>query len=128
MATPLRDGVYEQLVTRLLQGQIDASAPALFDVAPVPDGDLPTWLTGHLAAEIHRVLRDGRKPETQIAIAHHLLHQLGTAPYPASAEVIEGARLVDDPQRPGAASLLKAVYRAVVPERPTTPLPDRSGW
>ena len=90
-------------------------APSLSEIASVPDADLSTWLTRHVSAEIHRALRTARKPEAQIALAHHLLDQLASSDDDAR-ELVEGAKIE------GAARLLRSIYRTSIPERPTTPL------
>jgi hypothetical protein len=77
VALPLRDGVYEQLITTLLHGQLAAIAPSLSEIAKVEPADLSGWLTRHLAAEIQRALKSAGKPEAQIALAHHLLELRG---------------------------------------------------
>lgn len=119
MGAKLRDGVYEQLVTRLLHGQLTSIAPSVSEIATVEPADLSGWLTRHLAAEIQRVLKSAGKPEAQIALAHHLLDQLapaGSAEHDEARELVEGAKIE------GAARLLRSIYRTAIPERPASPL------
>ncbi len=112
MTAPLRDGVYEQLVTQLLERQLGAIGPSVPEIAPIPEADLSTWLTRHLAVEIQRALRTARKPEAQLALAHHILDQLAPEPRGEARELLEGARIA------GTARLLRSIYRAAIPERP----------
>jgi len=118
MASPLRDGVYEHLVTRLLERRLQDVAPSTAELATIAAADLPGWLARHLSVEIERALRDAKSSEAQVATAHHLLDQLGAL----GADAAESAKLVEDAKIAGVARVLRALYRTAAPERPTTPL------
>ena len=118
MAVPLRDGVYEHLVTKLLQGKLEGIAPSIAELVAIAPADLPAWLSRHLASEIERVLRSEGDAEAQLALAHHVLDHLGDgrAGGARDAEGVEDARLV------GPARVLRSLYRTTPPVRPATSL------
>ncbi len=76
MPSSLALGIYEHLVTRLLDRDITLATPALAELGTIDRADLPGWLSRHFARELEGVLRDARDEEAQLLIAHALLDRL----------------------------------------------------
>ena len=118
MAGPLREGIYEHVITRGLASALEGVGELRVDLATIEKVDLPRVLARHIAREIEIRLRDVADPEDQMALANALLAALeasGASGASDEEEADDGAR-VDRAQR------LHAIYRALPPVRPMTPL------
>ena len=112
MAGRLREGIYEHVITRGLRSALEGVGDLRVDLAAIEKVDLPRVLARHIAREIEVRLRDVAEPEDQVALANLLLAALEASD---TEEADDGAR-VDRAQR------LHAIYRALPPARPMTPL------
>ncbi|MBX3215711.1 MAG: DUF3427 domain-containing protein [Labilithrix sp.] len=113
MPAPLRDGIYEHLLTQLLERDVASAAPSRPELRALEDADLPGWLSRHFAGELERALRDAAGADERIAIVHGLLDRLAELAPAADA----GASRVAAPAR-----LLRSLYRTAPPLRPASPL------
>jgi len=111
--SPLPEGIYEHLLTQLLERDAVAAAPAVSELHAIERADLPAWLSRHFARELESALRDASSIEDQLAIAHGLLGRLAELA-PASGA---GSADVASPPR-----VLRSVYRSAPPLRPASPL------
>lgn len=112
MAGRLREGIYEHVVTRGLASALEGAGELRVDLAAIERVDLPGVLARHISREIEVRLRGISDSEEQVALANALLTVLEASD---GDELYDGAR-VDRAQR------LYAVYRALPPARPMTPL------
>ncbi len=115
MPTALRDGIYEHLLTKLLERDVAAAAPSVAEVRALDDADLPAWLSRHFARELEGALRDAGGADQQLAVVHGLLERL--AELAPSADADPEATSVAAPAR-----LLQSLYRTAPPLRPASPL------
>ncbi len=115
MPAPLRDGIYEHLLTQLLERDVASAAPSVPELRALEEADLPAWLARHFTRELEGALRDAGGADEQIAIVHGLLDRLAEL-VPASA-ADAGASRVAAPAR-----LLQSLYRTAPPLRPASPL------
>lgn len=113
MPAPLRDGIYEHLLTQLLERDVAAAAPSVPELRALEEADLPAWLARHFTRELEGALRDAGGADEQIAIVHGLLDRLAEL-VPAADP---GASRVAAPAR-----LLQSLYRTAPPLRPASPL------
>ncbi len=116
MALPLAVGIYEHLVTRLLEREIASAAPAVGELAAIGDADLPGWLSRLFARELEGALRGAKTEDARLAITHALLERL--------AELAPKHRISEDTQvAPPARTLLalREPHRRP-PLRPQSPL------
>jgi len=113
----LRDGIYEHLLTQLLERDVAASAPSVPELRALEDTDLPAWLARHFTRELEGALRDAGGADEQIAIVHGLLDRLAELVPTAAAAADAGASRVAAPAR-----LLQSLYRTAPPLRPASPL------
>ncbi len=114
----LAEGLYEDLLTEVLSGQL-ATSPFEKVTAPVVDIDLPVVLARHFRDEIERAVRSlpaveraKRARELSASVIEHLA---GLVDIETGAQ-IRGQLPTDPLQR------LLALHRGAVPERPSTPL------
>lgn len=113
MPPPLREGIYEHLLTQVLEGEVAAAAPALSELRELDRADLPAWLSRHFARELEGALRDAATAEDQLAITHRLLERLAEL----SPDTDSAAAHVATPAR-----ILRSLYRTSPPLRPASPL------
>ncbi len=111
--TALRDGIYEHLLTQLLDREVTAAAPSVPEVRALDDADLPRWLARHFSNELERALRDAGGTDEQLAIVHGLLDRLTEL----APDTDGDASRVAAPAR-----LLQSLYRTAPPLRPASPL------
>jgi superfamily II DNA or RNA helicase/HKD family nuclease len=117
LPSPLREGIYEHLLTRVLETGLAAASPARAELGAIDRADLPRWIARHFARELEGVLRDASTEEKQLAIVHGLLDRLvELAPSAFLADDAADAKLAEPPR------ILRALYRAAAPLRPTSPL------
>ncbi len=113
MPPPLAEGIYEHLLTELLERDVSAAAPARAELAAIDRVDLPAWLSRHFARELENALRDVPTAAAQLALTHALLARLADlAPH-------SGAHAADITAPP---QVLRSVYRNAPPLRPASPL------
>jgi superfamily II DNA or RNA helicase/HKD family nuclease len=112
----LREGIYEHLLTRVLDAGLTAAEPARAELGAVDRADLPAWIARHFARELEGVLRDASTEEKQLAIVDGLLDRL-TELAPSFDDADAGDAKLAPPAR-----VLRALYRTVAPLRPTSPL------
>jgi len=110
---PLREGIYEHLLTAVMERGLLAAAPARGELSELARADLPALLARHVAREIEGALRDAKTPEDQLVIAHALLDRLGEI---APESEAEDARVASP------ARLLRSLFRTAPPLRPASPL------
>ena len=112
MPAALREGIYEHLLTKLLDGGVEAAKPARAEMEAVDDVDLPRYLARYFARELETVLRSAMPAAEQVALMHALLDRVAElAPKVASDDrVAEPARV------------LRSIYRTAPPLRPSSPL------
>ncbi|MBX3192838.1 MAG: DUF3427 domain-containing protein [Labilithrix sp.] len=115
MPAPLREGIYEHLLTSLLDSGIAAALPARSEIGDIDRVDLPAWLSRHFARELEAALRDAKTVDDQLAIAHGLLDRLAELA-PDAMEAADSAKIAEPPR------VLRSLYRAAPPLRPATPL------
>jgi superfamily II DNA or RNA helicase/HKD family nuclease len=116
VASPLREGIYEHLLTHVLEGGLAGAAPARAELNAIDRADLPAWIARHFARELEGVLRDAPSADDQLAIVHGLLDRLvELAPSFGSDEATD-AKLAPP------ARILRALYRTAAPLRPASPL------
>lgn len=120
MPAALRDGVYEHLLTQLLERDVAAAAPSVPELRPLDDADLPAWLARHLSREIERALRDPGSADEQLSLAHGLLDRL--AELTSSPDAEAGADEASASRVAAPARLLQSLYRTAPPLRPASPL------
>ena len=113
MPSPLPEGIYEHLLTQLLERDAAAAAPARSELHAIERADLPAWLARHFARELESALRDVSNVEDQLAITHGLLARLAELAPGSEA----GAADISSPAR-----VLRSVYRNAPPLRPASPL------
>lgn len=104
----MRDGLYEQLITRQLSSAL-VGLEASAEVDSLEEADQPVVLARHVSAVVERALRNAR-PSDRVALANRLL-----------AQVADG-EAVDDPARQ-----LLSLTSGLPPGpqvRPATPLSD----
>ena len=112
MPAALREGIYEHLLTQLLDGGVVAARPALAEIEAVEDIDLPRHLSRYFAAELETVLRSAGTAAEQVALMHALLDRIAElAPKNANAD-----RVAEPPR------MLRSIYRTAPPLRPSSPL------
>lgn len=115
----LPDGVYEHVVTRDLRRSLEGvSQDRQRTLQSLDAADAHAVLARHLVTEVMRALESvaaHERPQTQVAIVNRLLTELGMLA-PAASEALDGAQV--DP--PGES--LRAIFREVEPERPSSPL------
>lgn len=118
MPSPLREGIYEHLLTRVLAAGLTAAEPARAELGAIDRADLPAWIARHFARELEGVLRDASSlgEEKQLAIVDGLLDRLTEL-----APSFDNADASDAKLAPPA-RVLRALYRTVAPLRPTSPL------
>jgi len=112
MAGRLREGIYEHVVTRGLAASLEGVGDLKADLAAIEKVDLPRVLARHIAREIEVRLRGLAEPEEQVTLANALL---------AALEASDDEE-ADDTARVDRAERLHAIYRALPPARPMTPL------
>lgn len=117
MPSALHEGIYEHLLTSVLDGRLAHAAPARADLGTIEKADLPVLLSRHFARELEGVLRDAKTIDDQIAIAHGLLDRLVELT-PSTFEATDAA----DAKLAPPARMLRALYCAAAPLRPATPL------
>lgn len=110
---PLREGLYERLLTRrLLQALAQADGRLVAERAPLEDADSHTRLSRFLADEIERALRSvPGGTEAQARLANALLGFLRGL-----------AKRADPDELTLPPEILSAVHRGRLPPRPETPL------
>ena len=116
MPSPLREGIYEHLLTRALEGALTASVPARADTGALSRAELPAWIARHFARELEGVLRDVGTEDGQLAVMHGLLERLTELAPSFDREDVAG--LGGAPP----ARVLRALYRTAAPLRPASPL------
>ena len=109
MPTPLRVGIYEHLLTRLLDRDVASAAPALAELRAIEPVDLPAWLSRHFARELEGALRDADDEQEQLLIAHALLDRLTE---------LAPKHETDDAKLAAPARILRSLYRTAPPLRP----------
>ncbi len=110
---PLRVGIYEHLLTRLLDRDVTSAAPALAELRAIERVDLPAWLSRHFARELEGALRDADDEQQQLLIAHGLLDRLTE---------LAPKHETDDAKLAPPARILRSLYRTAPPLRPESPL------
>lgn len=110
----LREGIYEHLITRVVDDGITAAVPARAESSAVERADLPSWLSRHFARELEVALRDVKTEEEQLAIAHGLIDRLG--------ELTNDSDETDSSKVAPPARILRSLYRTSPPLRPASPL------
>jgi superfamily II DNA or RNA helicase len=110
----LPEGLYEHLVTRILDTDLAHVAPLRFDLATIDDVDLAPFLVRHVSAEVDRALREVKTEAKQLEVAHAILACLDQL----APESDSGHNAAIAPP----ARLLRSVYRTTQPARPATPL------
>lgn len=118
MAGRLREGIYEHVVTRGLAEALGGVGELRVDLATIEKVDLPRVLARHIAREIEVRLRDLAEPDDQVALANSLLAALDAS----GASGASDAEEADQSARVDRAQRLHAIYRALPPARPMTPL------
>ena len=113
MPAPLREGVYEHLLTRLLDRDVAASEISLSELSAIENVDLPAWLARHFARELEGALRDTADEQGQLVIAHALFDRLTE---------LAPTHETDDSKVAPPARILRSLYRTVPPLRPESPL------
>lgn len=120
MAGSLREGIYEHVVTRALASALSAVGDLSADVGAIDEADLPRVLARHVARELEVRLRDAGDTEAQLALANRLVALLEEA----DADDDEGEREPGGGEHVARAERLRAIYRALPPARPLTPLAE----
>ena len=113
MPVPLREGIYEHLLTTVLEQRVADAAPARAEVVAVERADLPALLARHIARELGGALRDAPSIEKQLEIAHGVLARLDELAPDANAA---------DAQVASPARILHSLYTTAPPLRPAAPL------
>src|SRR6187402_1180915 len=112
MPAALREGIYEHLLTKLLDEGVVAAKPAIAEMAAVEEVDLPRQLARYFAGELETVLRATKSAEQQLALMHALLDRVAElAPDEANED-----RVAAPPR------VLRSIYRTAPPLRPSSPL------
>lgn len=115
----LREGVYEHLVTELLERQLAATDQLEASYTALDDAEAHIALARHVGREIERVLdelpREARAEHAR-AFAASLLDHLGSMVDGDVSALLADQRPTAPPRR------LSALYRGAAPERPRTPL------
>lgn len=120
MAGSLREGIYEHVVTRALASALSSVGDLSADVGAIDEADLPRVLARHVARELEVRLRDAGDTEAQLALANRLVALLEEA----DADEDEGEREPGGGEHVARAERLRAIYRALPPARPLTPLAE----
>src|SRR5574338_82324 len=115
----LREGLYEHLVTELLERQLAATDQLEAAYTALDDAEAHIALARHLGREIERVLdelpRESRAEHAR-AFAASLLDHLASLANGDVSALLADQRPTAPPRR------LSALYRGAAPERPLTPL------
>jgi superfamily II DNA or RNA helicase/HKD family nuclease len=115
----LREGVYEHLVTELLERQLAATEQLEASYTALDDAEAHIALARHLGREIERVLDElprAARAEHARAFAASLLDHLAAMTDGDVSALLADQRPTAPPRR------LSALYRGAAPERPRTPL------
>ncbi|MDB4944528.1 MAG: hypothetical protein JWP97_4062 [Labilithrix sp.] len=113
VALPLREGIYEQLLTRAGDRELLAALPAIPELQTVERPNLPSLLARHIAISVEAALADLPDADQQVALAHALLDRLTEL---APAQETEEAKVAEP------ARMLRSLYRNTPPLRPESPL------
>lgn len=115
---PIKEGVYDQLVTQALRGDLDQldSRQLKAQFANLEEADSPDYLARHLAQQIRAALRS-------LPVEDRLRRQVEIANALLAFTMPEAKGLLGDDPVESPAALLKAIYPPpTAPLHPTTPL------
>jgi superfamily II DNA or RNA helicase/HKD family nuclease len=126
MGRLLADGLYEHVVTGALARELSKLEQGRnHDIGDLDAADSHLVLARHLASEVERVLATvvrAERPKAQVEIVNRLLAELRSL-VPRGAELSgDASESVQDAQVEPPGRELRAIFRAVRPERPATPL------
>ena len=111
----MKHGLYEQLLTQAVEGNVSSLRDVEKIVGAVDEGDQPHVLARHVEAVVQRILSATRDPERRISIVNGLLSSLAET----DELVVEPARqllALRTPPAPGVTSYVSV--------RPATPLAE----